>query len=39
MAMFGDERLDVVARGDYIEAGAQIVIAETHGNRIIVEKA
>lgn len=36
--LFGDRRLDVVSRGDFIEAGIPIVIVETHGNRIIVER-
>jgi membrane-bound serine protease (ClpP class) len=39
VALFGDKRMDVVTRGDFLESGAQIVIVETHGNRIIVEKA
>lgn len=34
---FGDQRLDVVTHGDFIDKGKQIVIAETHGNRIVVE--
>lgn len=37
-ARFGAERLNVVARGDFINAGEEIIIAETHGNRIIVER-
>lgn len=37
-ARFGQRRLNVVARGDFLEAGAQIRIAEAHGNRIIVER-
>ncbi len=36
-AQFGDKRLNVVARGDFIDPGLEIMIAETHGNRIIVE--
>ncbi len=36
-ARFGNERLNVVARGSFIEAGQEIVIAESYGNRIIVE--
>jgi len=36
-ALFGDDRLNVVARGDFIDPGLEIVVAETHGNRIIVE--
>ncbi|MBN1557716.1 MAG: hypothetical protein JW951_06180 [Lentisphaerae bacterium] len=34
---FGDERLNVVARGQFIEKDTPIRIVETHGNRIIVE--
>ncbi|MFO7820664.1 MAG: NfeD family protein [Lentisphaeria bacterium] len=33
----GDERLDVVTRGDLIAKGQQVRIAEVHGSRIIVE--
>ena len=36
-AEFGDRRLDVVTRGDYLAGGMRIRIVETHGNRIIVE--
>lgn len=35
---FGDDRLSVVARGAYIEKGTPIVVAEVHGNRIVVDK-
>jgi membrane-bound ClpP family serine protease len=35
--MFGDRRLDVIARGDFIAKGAPIVVAEAHGNRIVVD--
>ncbi|NQT92643.1 MAG: nodulation protein NfeD [Lentisphaerae bacterium] len=34
---FNDQRLNVVARGQFIEKGAPIVVAESHGNRIVVE--
>jgi membrane-bound serine protease (ClpP class) len=37
IGLFGDKRLDVVARGDFIDKDAPIVVAETHGNRIVVE--
>ncbi|MFC1497631.1 nodulation protein NfeD [Verrucomicrobiota bacterium] len=37
IGVFGDKRLDVVARGAFIEKDASIVIAEAHGNRIVVE--
>jgi membrane-bound serine protease (ClpP class) len=36
-AAFGDARLDVITRGDFIEADQPVRIVETHGNRIIVE--
>lgn len=36
-AMFDDQRLDVITRGEYIEQGKRIRVVETHGNRIIVE--
>ncbi len=35
---FGDKRLDVIARGTFIEKSTAIVVAEVHGSRIIVEK-
>jgi membrane-bound serine protease (ClpP class) len=37
-AHFGDTRLNVVSRGDFIEPGDKIVVAETWGNRIIVDR-
>jgi membrane-bound serine protease (ClpP class) len=36
-AEFGDQRLDVVTRGDYLASGTPIRVVEKHGNRIIVE--
>ena len=36
-AMFGDRKLDVITRGDYIDEGKRVKIVETHGNRLIVE--
>lgn len=36
-ALFGDRKLDVVTRGDFIPGGEPIRIVETHGSRIIVE--
>jgi membrane-bound serine protease (ClpP class) len=39
IGLFGEKRLDVVTRGEMIEQGTPIVIAETHGNRIVVEVA
>ena len=35
---FDDKRLDVIARGSFIEKSTTIVVAEVHGSRIIVEK-
>lgn len=37
-ARFDGLRMNVVARGDFINPGEEIKIAETHGNRIIVER-
>ena len=37
IGIFDHDRLNVVARGSFIERDAPIVIAETHGNRIVVE--
>jgi len=37
-ARFGDLRLNVVSRGEFIEPDEKIVIAEAKGNRIIVER-
>jgi len=37
IGIFGDERLNVVARGEFIDKGSAIVIVDTHGNRIVVE--
>jgi len=36
-AVFGDKRIDVVTRGEYIEKNSRIIVAEAHGNRIVVE--
>lgn len=36
-ALVDDQRLDVITRGDYIDAEQQVRVVETHGNRIIVE--
>ncbi len=38
-ARFGDERLDVVTSGEFIDAGTPVRIVEAHGNRIVVQKA
>lgn len=37
-ARFGDSLLNVVSRGEFIESGEIIVVAEAKGNRIIVER-
>lgn len=37
-ALFDDDRLDVIAQGEFIEAGSPVEIVETHGNRIIVKR-
>jgi len=34
---FNGKRINVVAHGAFIDAGSSIVIAETHGNRIVVD--
>lgn len=38
-AMFGDARHDVISRGEFIAAGAEVKVVEVHGNRIVVEPA
>ena len=35
---FGDKRLDIIARGSFIDKSTPIVVAEVRGSRIIVEK-
>lgn len=35
---FNGTRLPVVARGEFIDEGTPIVVAETHGNRIVVDR-
>ncbi|MBN2162120.1 MAG: nodulation protein NfeD [Pontiellaceae bacterium] len=37
-AYFGDRKMDVVSRGDYIPRQTPIRITEIHGNRVIVEQ-
>lgn len=37
-ARFGELRLNVVTRGDFLEAGQPVVIVEARGNRIVVEQ-
>ncbi|MBN2686475.1 MAG: ATP-dependent Clp protease proteolytic subunit [Pontiellaceae bacterium] len=36
-AYFGDRKMDVVTRGDYIPSQTKVRIVEAHGNRIVVE--
>ncbi|MFH0908430.1 MAG: NfeD family protein [bacterium] len=38
-AMFGERRMDVVTRGDFVSSGARIIVVEAHGNRVVVEPA
>lgn len=35
--MFGERKLDIVSRGNYIEAGTPVRIVEAHGMQVIVE--
>ena len=37
-AQFGERRLDVVTRGDFVPEGTRIRIVEAQGNRFVVEK-
>jgi membrane-bound serine protease (ClpP class) len=37
-AIFGSDRINVIARGEFIEKGAAVRIIEAHGSRIVVEK-
>ncbi|GBD37464.1 hypothetical protein HRbin36_02598 [bacterium HR36] len=36
-ARFGDDQLDVVAEGQYLEAGTRVQVVEVEGNRIVVQ--
>lgn len=38
-ATVNGKRTNVVARGAFIDQGAEVVVAEIHGNRIVVDKA
>ncbi len=38
-AQFGPDRRQVVARGDFLAAGREVVITETHGSRLVVDAA
>jgi membrane-bound serine protease (ClpP class) len=35
---FGDEYVDVVAEGDYVELGSRVQVIEIEGNRIVVKQ-
>lgn len=35
--MFGEKKLDIVSRGNYIEAGTAVRIVEAHGIQVVVE--
>jgi membrane-bound serine protease (ClpP class) len=37
--MLGDRRMDVVTRGEFVDAQAAVRIVEVHGNRVVVEPA
>ncbi|MEI8206667.1 MAG: NfeD family protein, partial [Kiritimatiellales bacterium] len=37
-AMFGEDRVNVITRGEFIEKGAAVRVIETSGSRIVVEK-
>jgi membrane-bound serine protease (ClpP class) len=37
-ARFGDQFLDVVAEGSYVNAGKRVQVIEIEGNRIVVKE-
>lgn len=39
IAEFGGERLDVITRGEMVDAGTAVLLIETRGNRFIVRQA
>ncbi len=39
MARFSGRRVDVVTRGDWIESGERVRVAEVEGNRVVVVRA
>lgn len=39
IARFGEQRQSVVTEGEYIEAGARVVVADVRGSRVVVELA
>ena len=36
--MFGEQRQDVIARGEFIDTGSAVKVVEVHGSRIVVEE-
>ena len=38
MARFGDQFLDVVAEGSFVNAGSRVQVIEIEGNRIVVKE-
>ena len=38
MGLFDGKRVNVVTRGEFIEKDTPIIVAETHGNRIVVDR-
>jgi membrane-bound serine protease (ClpP class) len=38
LADLGDQRVDVVSDGEYIEAGEPVVVTRVDGNRIVVRR-
>jgi membrane-bound serine protease (ClpP class) len=37
-ARFGDDYLDVIAEGDYVNPGSRVQVIEIEGNRIVVQE-
>jgi membrane-bound serine protease (ClpP class) len=37
-ALFGEDRVNVITRGEFIEKGTAVRVIETSGSRIVVEK-
>ena len=37
-AQFGDDYLDVIAEGDYVNPGSRVQVIEIEGNRIVVKE-
>lgn len=36
-ALFGEQRLDVITRGEFVNNNEPVVVVEAHGNRVVVE--